>query len=135
MQNPLTPADVQVFNPEISEDIATAMISSVWARTIHKIAPCLKELDADEEQTEIVKSALRSVVLRWYDTGSGAVRSHTAGEYSETLSQYSGGLFRPDEISDLQGICGGGSSAPKASTIPTFWLDDETGTAHPFTIA
>lgn len=135
MQNPLTHADLTIFNAEISEAEATAMIASVWARTVQKIAPCLKDLDANEEQVEFVKGILRGVVLRWYDTGSGAVMSRTAGEYQEQLSKYSGGTFRPEELEDLQSVCGA-SDAPKASTILTFpWELDAPDGPHPFTIA
>lgn len=124
MPAPLTAGEVQVFDAEITEDIANAMIASAWVRAL-KIAPCLKtkewsdeETDEEYEDTQLVKDVLRRVVLRWADTGSGAARSRVAGEYQETYNDYGGGLFRPDEIRDLQQVCTETYDGdPKASTI------------------
>ncbi|MGK8466275.1 hypothetical protein [Nocardia cyriacigeorgica] len=130
MENPLTWTDIQVFEPDIAENLATAMIATAWARA-QKIAPCLKDLAADDTQAEVVKSTLRSVVLRWYDTGSGGVVARTAGDFSERLSGFGGGLFRPDEIRDLQEVCGSAGRGGKATTIPT-WDEPTPPTVHPF---
>jgi len=125
MPAPLTAAEVQLFDSEIPEDVATAMISTIWSRAT-KLAPCLRtkewseeESDDEYEDTQFVKGVIRTIVLRWSDTGSGGVTQRAAGEYSESLSGYSGGLFRPDEIRDLQKLCSDISTTPKATTIPT----------------
>lgn len=111
MAAPITPEHIQLFDASIPEAVAEAMIESLWARAT-KLAPCLKvkewsDDDAEEEyeDTIFVRSILRSVALRWADSGSGAVTQRTAGEFSETLAGYSGGLFRPDEIQDLKAVC------------------------------
>lgn len=124
MAAPLSPTDLQLFDESISEDVATAMIASVWARAC-KLAPCLRDKDwedeANAEDMEIVKDVLRRVALRWFDTGSGAVTERQASDFSESLtSEYSGGRFRPDEINDLVDVCATGSRQA-ATTIAT-WL-------------
>lgn len=125
MPAPVAYSDLTVFDPELEQDVAEAMIASVWARAV-KLAPCLKtkEWSDDEtndlyEDTEFVKDILRRVILRWNDSGSGAVTQRQAGEYGETLSGYSGGLFRPDEVRDLQNLCAETAQTQKASTILT----------------
>ncbi|MBF6101443.1 hypothetical protein IU510_25815 [Nocardia cyriacigeorgica] len=133
MTNPLSWNDIRVFEPDIAEDVATAMIAAAWARA-RKLAPCLTdpETELDADAIEILRSALRSAVLRWHETGSGAVVQRQAGDYAETLGRDTtrGGLFRPDEIRDLLGLCGSGRSGG-ASTIPT-WPEYAPPSAHPF---
>ncbi|WP_280472748.1 hypothetical protein [Nocardia cyriacigeorgica] len=109
------------------------MIAAAWARA-RKVARCLAlaETELDADGIEILRSALRSAVLRWYETGSGAVAQRQAGDYAETLARDStrGGLFRPDEIRDLLGLCDSARS-DGASTIPT-WPEYLPPPAHPF---
>lgn len=135
MPAPLTWAELQVFEPELAEDMADAMITSVWARCT-KVAPCLKEMewsetesDEEYENTQLVKTIVRAAVLRWSDSGSGIVTQRIAGDYQETLSGVSGGgLLRPDEIRDLQQLCAT-SSTQAAVTVPT-WPDGPYVTQH-----
>ncbi|MCA1841079.1 MAG: hypothetical protein LC723_12275 [Actinobacteria bacterium] len=123
---PLSVVDLKVFEPDLPDDQAEAMIATVWSRA-KRLAPCLKTeapdpnpLD-DEDNLELVKSALRAAILRWIETGSGGggITSQGAGDFNQGLSAYSGGLFRPDEILDLQGMCSDYKSQ-KASTIETY---------------
>lgn len=120
MAAPLTWDDLKVFDPEIPEDLANAMIASVWAQSM-KVAPCLKEDGAlaDEDDAEIVKSTLRRVIMRWFDAGSGAVSQRGAAEYQETLRDFGGGKLRPDDIKDLQSFCATTLQTQAAQTIPT----------------
>lgn len=126
---PLTWEHLKVFEPEFPEDLANAMIATVWAQVRNKIAPCMTEEDAleDPDTEEAVRSIIRSVVLRWHDSGSGAVTSQTAGDYSESLSGYGGGRWRPDEINDLQQMCADHREA-SATTVPMYrdgpWLTE-----------
>lgn len=120
---PLTWVEVKVFSEDISEELTNAMIATVWSRA-QTLAPCLKveapdpnPLD-DPTNVEVVKSVLRAAVLRWDETGSGGVTSRRANEYQESLSEYSGGLFRPDEIATLRALCTDYRSQ-KANTILT----------------
>lgn len=129
MENPLTWADLKVFEEDLDEQIATAMISAVWAKA-RTLAPCLKTLDADDDQVEVVRSTMRMVVLRWCETGSGGVTQQSAGDYAQTNSSYAGGRWRPDEIEDLQAVCGQAETG-KASTIGT-WGEPATPQTHPF---
>jgi len=121
--SPLTWEDLKVFEPDIPEELANAMVATVWSRA-QKLAPCLTAVDPDPNplddavDLETVKDILRSAVLRWNDSGSGAVTSRTAGDYSENFASSGGGLFRPGEIADLRTLCGG-RAGQKASTIST----------------
>lgn len=121
--SPLTWEDLKVFEPDIPEDLANAMIATVWSRA-QKLATCLTAVTPDpnplddDVDRETVKDILRSAVLRWNDSGSGAVTSRTAGDYSENFAHSGGGLFRPGEIADLRSLCGA-RAGQKASTILT----------------
>lgn len=132
MDVPLTWADIKVFEPDIAEDIADALISGVWARA-RKLAPCLKspETELDDTDSELLRSTLRSAVLRWHDQGSGAVASRSALDFSETLRSDRGGLFRPDEVRDLLEMCTN-YRQDSATTIDTSGGWGAWPSAHPF---
>lgn len=107
MDAPIDFSDLAVFDEDIPEERAEAMIATVWART-RTLAPCLSEADVElnADQFENVKSVVRDVVLRWAELGTGVASSRTAGDYSESYNGGgSGGLFRPGEIRELQAVC------------------------------
>lgn len=54
-----------------------------------------------------VKAILRGAVLRWNDSGSGALQAQTAGPFGQTLDtrQERRGMFWPSEIVALQSLC------------------------------
>lgn len=135
MQNPLTRDALKVFSPELSNDTADAMLATAWARA-QQAAPCLREdaPDLDSADVEIIKDVLRSAILRWDERGSGAVAQRTAGEYGETFrASDSSTLFRPNEIRDLQSVCGNVRKRGRASTISTIPPGyHQTPTVHPF---
>ncbi|UPW09791.1 hypothetical protein M1C59_02740 [Gordonia terrae] len=138
MDVPLTPTDLQKFEEEITDGEAEAMIETAWARA-QDVAPCLTGQIGDEPappltdvETVIVKDVLRAAILRWHDRGSGAHSQRTAGEYGETLRAGDTNLFRPNEIRDLQKVCGTSRRRGKASTILTGVFTLPTPTVHPF---
>lgn len=125
MPTPLTWGHLKVHEPDIEEAVADSMIAITWARAT-KIAPCLKEMTWTDdveavgyEDTQLVIGILQGVVLRWSEAGNGGVTQQAAGDYQQTNSGYAGGLFRPDEIRDLQQLCEDTRSTYRASTIPT----------------
>ena len=118
MDVPLSWDDLKVFEADMPEDAADAMIATVWSKA-RKLAPCLKDDGRvwDDDDVETVKGLLRSVVLRWYDTGSGAVSQRSAGDYAESYAAGGGGLWRPEEIRDLQRLCSTNSGSQRAFTV------------------
>jgi hypothetical protein len=54
-----------------------------------------------------VKAILRSAVLRWNDTGTGAAQTVQSGPFAQTLDtrQERRGMFWPSEIVSLQSLC------------------------------
>jgi len=129
--NPLTHSDLLPFQPNISETMSAAMIGSVWARA-RKAVPQLAdpELTLDSDDTELLRTVLRSACLRWFDGGSGAVYQRGAGDFSETLRASGlGGTFTREELSELRALAG--VVAGGASTVLTYPLP-ETPTVHPF---
>ena len=115
MDAPIDYKDLQVFDEEMTKAAADAMIATIWSR-VRKLAPCLKDPDTelDEDDTETLKAIMRSVILRWSESGSGVVNSRTAGDYAETYTgRGSGGTFRPEEIRDLQALCADSANAGK----------------------
>lgn len=125
----LNTADLEPF-ADISEAKAQAMIDDATAMAT-KAAPCLA-IPAGEEgalsltDQAAAKAILRNAILRWNDSGTGAVSGlqQTAGSFqvSQTLDTRSPrrGLLWPTEISDLQSICkdGAGSGAFEINTVP-----------------
>lgn len=104
----LTPADLAPF-ATIDAGKATAMIEDATAMAVG-VAPCIA--DSTESQLRAqVKAVLRAAILRWNDAGSGAktTKQDTTGPFShqETYDTrtHRSGLFWPDEISTLQGLC------------------------------
>lgn len=123
MDAPIEYDDLKVFDSELTKEAAEAMITTIWSR-VRKLAPCLKDpdIELDEDDLETVKSIMRSVILRWAESGSGVVGSRTAGDYQESYTaRGSGGTFRPEEIRDLQSVCAGSANAgnQKAYSVDT----------------
>jgi hypothetical protein len=103
---------------------ASAMIADAEAQAI-LVAPCLSDADElDANQKAAVKAVLRGAVLRWNDTGSGALQAQTAGPFGVTLDtrQTRRSLFWPSEIEQLIKICnavtGGAGGAFSIDTAP-----------------
>lgn len=84
---------------------AEAMIDDAEAMAL-LAAPCI----ATEgfAHTTAVRAILRGAVLRWNDSGSGALQAQTAGPFGQTLDtrQERRGMFWPSEIVALQNLCG-----------------------------
>lgn len=99
----LEPSDLAPF-ADIPEAKALAMIEDTTARAA-RIAPCI----SDETFTGVgaAKAILRGIVLRWHESGTGAVASQTAGPFSMAVDnrQGSGPRFWPSEIEELQALC------------------------------
>lgn len=112
-------SDLQVFKDDIDPAKAAAMIDDASAMAV-RVAPCIKTA-TDADVLAAVKAVLRSAILRWDDSGSGALVSRDeqqgafrVAESFDTRSERSG-LFRPDEVVTLQGLCP--SSTRRAFTI------------------
>lgn len=92
----------------IEEAKAEAMIADAEAQAI-LAAPCLvdDETDLSAHQVAAVKAVLRSAILRWNDSGTGAFVQETAGPFSviQDTRQFRRSLFWPSEIDQLQSIC------------------------------
>lgn len=84
---------------------AQAMIEDAEAYAL-LAAPCIGA--GDFAYATAVKAILRGAVLRWNDSGSGALQAQTAGPFGQTLDtrQERRGMFWPSEIVALQGLCG-----------------------------
>jgi hypothetical protein len=83
---------------------AEAMIDDAEAMAL-LAAPCIAA-DGFAYGTA-VKAILRGAVLRWNDSGSGALQAQTSGPFSQTLDtrQERRGMFWPSEIVALQSLC------------------------------
>jgi len=114
-------SDLTPFIDNPDEVKLQAMIDDALATAIDK-APCI----ADPEFTKaaVAKAILRGALLRWAESGSGALQATTkaAGPYSETQTfdnrQTRRTMFYPSEIEDLQALC-----APVAEKRAAFSVD------------
>lgn len=105
----LDPSDLDPF-ATIDLVMAEAMIEDAEAMAV-LVAPCITA--AGFTQVAAVKAILRGAILRWNDSGSGAVQSQQAGPFGQTLDtrQERRGMYWPSEIEQLQNLCadiGGG---------------------------
>lgn len=105
----------------IADDIAEQMVADAVALATLS-APCLAAQDLTPLQVAQAKAVLRSAVLRWHETGSGAVSQQTVGPFGQSFDtrQTRRTMFWPSEISALQNICktgreGGAFSVDTAS--------------------
>lgn len=119
----LTPDDLAPF-ATIDATKAQAMIDDALAMAA-RVAPCIL---ADEfEYDAAAKAILRAAVLRWHESGSGALTQHavTRGPFGETQTydtrQTRRGMFWPSEITELQKLCVGDetSGAFSIDTAPS----------------
>lgn len=127
----LTTDDLEPF-AVIDEDKAEQMIADAEALAV-LAAPCLTEPDSlvllTATQRAAVKAVLRGAILRWHDTGSGALQAQQVGPFGQTYDtrQARRGMFWPSEITQLQDICGG-TSAGGIFAVDT--VSDGTTYAH-----
>lgn len=118
----LSPADLVPF-ATIEPTKAQAMIDDATAMAV-RVAPCLASDLPDTDQAA-AKAVLRNAILRWNDSGTGALSGlqQTAGSFqvSQTLDTRSPrrGLLWPSEITDLQGICSAGATTEAFEIDPT----------------
>lgn len=105
----LTVADLQVFSPDINAEKAQGMIDDATALA-GVLAPCINA--PGFANVAAVKALLRGAILRWDESGSGALQSQTAGPFGQVLDtrQQRRGMFWPSEIEQLQGLCSSGGS-------------------------
>lgn len=99
----LDASDLSPF-AEIDSAKAEAMIEDAEAMAL-LAAPCIAA--DDFAYPTAVKAILRGAVLRWNDSGSGALQAQTAGPFGQTLDtrQERRGMFWPSEIVALQSLC------------------------------
>ena len=99
----LNAVDLEPF-ATIPVEKANAMIEDAEAMAV-LAAPCITAVGF--AYGTAVKAILRGAVLRWNDSGSGALQSQQAGAFGMTLDtrQERRGMFWPSEIVALQSFC------------------------------
>jgi hypothetical protein len=105
----LDPNDLDPF-ATIDPLKADAMIEDAEAMAV-LVAPCIAA--AGFAHAAALKAILRGAILRWNDSGTGAIQAQTAGPFGQTLDtrQERKAMFWPSEIEQLQNLCsdlGGG---------------------------
>lgn len=105
----LTPADLAPF-AAIEVVKAQAMIDDALALAI-QFAPCIAT-DAFVFAAA-AKAIIRGAVIRWNESGSGAMSSQTAGPFAVALDtrQVRRGMYLPSEVEQLKALCAGPESS------------------------
>lgn len=123
--------DVQALAPRRLEEMiadAEAFASAV--------APCLAADDVtlSAAQAALVKAVLRGAVVRWIESGSGALQQQTAGPFSMTVDtrQRRFGMFTPDEESQLRAVCAAVSGGTEGSAFSFDTLSTDATTHLPW---
>jgi hypothetical protein len=103
----ITVDDVAPFAPTANAALVQALIDGTVARAA-RLAPCIKDDNLDEDSVAAAKDILVQVVARAVETGTGQVTTISAGSFSQSVdtTQRRTTRFRPDEIRELQQICG-----------------------------
>lgn len=117
MASLLNPDDLEPF-ADIDPVKAQAMIDDAVAMAL-RVAPCLAA--DDFAYADAAKAILRGAILRWNDSGSGALSQQGAGPFQVTYDtrQERRSLFWPSEIDQLQDLCRDGDLRGAAFTIDT----------------
>lgn len=104
----IEPTDLEPF-ATIEYVKAQAMIEDAEAMAV-LVAPCITSVDFGNQLA--VKAILRGAIIRWNESGSGAMQSQTAGPFGVTLDtrQERRSMFWPSEIEQLQNLCSTGGS-------------------------
>lgn len=114
----LEPSDLAAF-ATIDEAKALAMIEDAESMAL-LAAPCIVEPEFLGQAA--VRAILRTAILRWNDSGSGAITQQTVGPYSQTIdtTNIRRGLLWPSEIDQLRNLCSDGRSgkAYEVDTMP-----------------
>lgn len=104
----LTVEEILVFNPDLPTDKIEVLIRDGLALA-RRAAPCI-----DEDSfmyPEAAAAIIRAAVLRWAESGGGAISSQTnvAGPFTQQQSwdtrQARRSLFFPSEVTELQRLC------------------------------
>lgn len=104
----IDPSDVLVFNPDLDEHVVEILIKDGLAMA-RRVAPCIDE--EDFAYPDAAAAIIRSAVLRWAESGSGALASEskTSGPFALQTSfdtrQTRRSLFFPSEIKELEALC------------------------------
>ena len=122
--DPLVKAeDLQIFDPTIETPKADKMIKMATAEAL-RVAPCLATI-TDALIREQASGIITRAILRWSDSGSGALQqwANTDGPFSrsgslDTRNATSHGIFYPTEESALKSLCPGAGSR----RVKTAWL-------------
>lgn len=113
----LTPDDLAPF-ATIDLSKALAMIEDALAMAA-VVAPCITT--AEFAYPDAAKAIIRGAVLRWDESGTGAMQQVTSGPFSTTMDtrQTRRGMFWPSEIQQLQALCTtSGTYAVEIDTMP-----------------
>lgn len=91
--------------PGVDSDTVQDYIDDAWANAL-RVAPCILEMD-DENKEKQITAILRSIILRWHESGTGGVSAKVAGPYQMQLNAQPkrGYLLQPSEIVDLTSFC------------------------------
>jgi hypothetical protein len=113
----MTPEDLAPF-ANIDDDKALAMIADALALAA-RVAPCINS--EDFAHVTAAKAIIRGAILRWNDTGTGALTQQGAGPFQVSIDtrQVRRGMFWPSEINQLQELCRDGDPRGQAFTIDT----------------
>jgi hypothetical protein len=103
----ITVDDVHPFVLNANEELIQALIDGTLARAA-MFAPCIKGDDLDEDSEAAAKDILVQVIARATEVGSGQITNISAGGFSQSVdtTHRRTTRFRPDEVRELQKICG-----------------------------
>ncbi len=113
MHNPFDPDDSDKFSaivrrlPGVDEATITDYVTDAWARAV-EAAPQIVGFDDDSDEAKAVRAILRSVILRWHDSGTQTKTGVVAGPYQIQMAPGDpvsrGYRLASPEVLDLQQV-------------------------------
>lgn len=104
----LNAVDIRTWVSDATGEQIESMIDLAEGQAL-AVAPQLATLSLTDNQLKALKGVLVAAIRRWWDAGSGAVSSHTAGPFSETIQTTAVvGQLYPSEVKALARIGGAG---------------------------
>lgn len=113
--------DLNRHVPGLDPLVAEDLIKGAMAHAAIK-APCILDPALPDQYADAAKDIIRDVVLRRIQAGSGAVKTSTAGPYSQTIDTRTPWrkTFQAEDVSGLQDLCRRYAGGVSSGALPGY---------------
>lgn len=99
--------DIQALTPSANSAVIQRLLTGTLARA-KRLAPCLAKDDLDDDVAAAARDILIDIIMRAIEIRTGETTNLIAGPYQQGITSDPRGKerFRPNEIRELQELCG-----------------------------